>query len=211
MLVISLVCFLLLMLIAIKLKVFEGISICILFKALGFIIKNSFVEGILCSILAVLIIYFMQVYHSKKKIKKDFRCNEIISDVYSGIEEYCKLKNQIPEIDENISNEDYCEKRRSVSLRYYEFYKKNLAEVNIITLNFSFPNNDILIDSVQSCFFINLNFELLGIVNNIKNRLPNLRNNYPKIKEMFEKYELENEEKELLKLGDMLQCCNLIL
>ena len=49
-------------------------------------------------------------------------------------------------------------------------------------------NNDILIESLQSCFFLNLNFKLLSIVNNIKNRLPNIRNGYPEIKEMCKKY-----------------------
>ena len=80
---------------------------------------------------------------------------------------------------------------------FYEFYKKNSGDVDIITLSLSYENNDLLIDSVQSCFLINLNFKLLSIVNNIKNRLPNLRKNYPEIKELYKKYELEKNEKEL--------------
>ena len=149
--------------------------------------KNSYVSSILCSILAVLIIYITQVYHSKKMLKKDFRCNEIIEDVYDGIEIYCKLKDEIPEKVERMPDEDVLDKRRRESLMFYEFYKNNSGDVDIITLSLSYENNDLLIDSVQSCFLINLNFKLLSIVNNIKNRLPNLRKNYLEIKELYKK------------------------
>ena len=41
-------------------------------------------------------------------------------------------------------------------------------------------------------------------MNNIKNRLPNLRKNYLEIKELYKKYELEKNEKELNDLGNRL-------
>lgn len=204
MFVLLMICLMLLIAIAIKIEVFKGLSTCVVFKTIVSIMKNSYVSSILCSILAVLIIYITQVYHSKKMLKKDFRCNEIIEDVYDGIEIYCKLKDEIPEKVERMPDEDVLDKRRRESLMFYEFYKNNSGDVDIITLSLSYENNDLLIDSVQSCFLINLNFKLLSIVNNIKNRLPNLRKNYLEIKELYKKYELEKNEKELNDLGNRL-------
>lgn len=69
-----------------------------------------------------------------------------------------------------------------------------------MNLSLSYENNDIFVESLQSCFLINLNFKLLNIINNIKNRLPNLRINYLKIEELFEQYEKEHDEKLLSNL-----------
>ena len=48
-----------------------------------------------CSIISVVVIYFFQVQYSKRKLKKDLRCNEIIQDVYDGIEKYCKTNTTV--------------------------------------------------------------------------------------------------------------------
>lgn len=61
-----------------------------------------------------------------------------------------------------------------------------------------------LIDSIQSCFFINLNFKLLEILNNVKNRLPNLRNKYPEIEELEKKYKETPNEELMIQLGEKL-------
>ena len=61
-----------------------------------------------------------------------------------------------------------------------------------------------LIESIQSCFFINLNFKLLEILNNVKNRLPNLRNKYPEIEELENKYKENADEEVMLRLGEKL-------
>ena len=145
MFVLLMICLMLLIAIAIKIEVFKGLSTCVVFKTIVSIMKNSYVSSILCSILAVLIIYITQVYHSKKMLKKDFRCNEIIEDVYDGIEIYCKLKDEIPEKVERMPDEDVLDKRRRESLMFYEFYKKNSGDVDIITLSLSYENNDCLL------------------------------------------------------------------
>lgn len=204
MLAISIICLVLLIIIAIKVEAFAGVSEYAFFEVIVSIINNSYVCSFLCSIFAVFVIYIAQVRYSKKMLKKDFRCNEIIEDLYHGIEEYCKIMDKIPSSEERKSDEDWFEKRKKDSLMFYEFYKKNKTDVDIITLSLSYKNNDLLIESLQSCFFINLNFKLLNIVNNIKNRLPNLRNDYPEIKEIFEKYESEGGENELIALGNKL-------
>lgn len=198
---ISIACFVLLIIIAIKIDAFSIFSIDAMLSTIILVIQNTYFSSIVCSIIAVLIIYFAQVSYSKKMLKKDFRCNEIIEVLYSGIELYCKIMDEIPERTERKSDENVDERRKKDAINFYEYYKRNKADVDIITLSLSYKNNDILIDSLQSCFFINLNFKLLNILNNIKNRLPNLRESYPIIKKIFEKYELENDEKELLDLG----------
>ena len=63
----------LLIAIAIKIEVFKGLSTCVVFKTIVSIMKNSYVSSILCSILAVLIIYITQVYHSKKQRYTDYK------------------------------------------------------------------------------------------------------------------------------------------
>ena len=65
---------------------------------------------------------------------------------------------------------------------YYKFYKEYEVDFEMMAYSLSCENNDILIESLQSCFFLNLNFKLLNIVNNIKNRLPNIRNAIQKSK-----------------------------
>lgn len=41
---------------------------------------------------------------------------------------------------------------------YYKFYKEHECEFEIMVLNLSGKDSDILIESIQTCFFINLNF-----------------------------------------------------
>lgn len=204
MFVISLICLVLLFMVAVKVGVFTGFNLNAVFMTIISILQNTYVSSVLCSVFTVLIIYFAQVQYSKTMLKKDFRCNEIIQDIYSGIQSYNDFLDKIPQQQERKSDEDFFEKQKKDALMFYEFYKKNKVAVDIINLNLSFPNNDLLIDSVQSCFFINLNFKFLNIINNIKNRLPNLRNRYPEIEEIYKKYEDEIGNKELIDLGDKL-------
>lgn len=201
---IFMICLVLHIVIVIKIEAFADFSMSSVFGVIVSVMKNTYVSGILCSILAVLCIYVIQVRYSKSMLKKDFRCNEIIQDIYDGIETYCKIVDKIPERVDRKHDEDFYEKIKKDSLMFYEFYKENKIDVDLITLSLSYINNDILIDSLQSCFFLNLNFKLLNIVNNIKNRLPNLRNGYPEIKEIYEKYESDGEKKELIYLGNRL-------
>lgn len=88
--------------------------------------------------------------------------------------------------------------------KYLDFYNKYKADFEICNISLTYYNNDILIESVQTVFFINLNFKLLNIVNNIKNRKPNLDKEYPKIKQLYEEYAKEPNDKTLLSLGHEL-------
>ncbi len=201
---ISITCLILLIVIAIKVGAFIDFSVSTIFGIIESIVKNTYFSGIMCSALAVVIIYVIQVRYSKHMLKKDFRCNEIIEGIYNGIENYCSIMGKIPQTTDRKPNEDFIEKRKQDSMMFYQFYKENNVDIDLISLSFSYKNNDILIESIQSCFFINLNFKLLDIINNIKNRLPNLRDGYPEIKKAYEKYESDNDEKALIDLGNKL-------
>lgn len=199
---ISIICLVLLIIIAVKIGVFSELTSCVWFERILSVFTNSYFSSIVCSIISVVVIYFFQVQYSKRKLKKDLRCNEIIQDVYDGIEKYCNIKNNIPEKTNKDTEKDYTKRQKADGLLYYEFYKKNEADFIMMAYSLSDISNDILIESLQSCFFLNLNFKLLSIVNNIKNRLPNIRNGYPEIKEMCKKYETDNDENALISIGN---------
>lgn len=197
----SIACLGLLITIANKMEIFSTFNIGRIFKVIKGILENTYVSGIMCSIIAVVVIYVVQVKYSKIMLKKDVRCNEIIYDIFDGIEEYCNIVDDTPKKAERKEEENYYEKSKKDALMYYHFYEKYRGDIIMVTLSFSAVNTDILIDSVQSCFFLNLNFKLLNIVNNIKNRLPNLRDGHPKIEEDYKRYKEDKEEEALMRFG----------
>lgn len=205
MFVISSICLILLITIAVKIGVFSELTSCVWIESILSVINNSYFSGVLCSIIAVIVIYFFQVQYSKRMLKKDVRCNEIIQDVYDGIEKYCNISNTIPERTSKNEEKDYSKRQIADGLMYYKFYKEYEVDFEMMAYSLSCENNDILIESLQSCFFLNLNFKLLNIVNNIKNRLPNIRNGYPEIKEICENYELNNDEDMLKSIENKTQ------
>lgn len=144
-------------------------------------LANVYVSGIICSVIGVLLIFVWQLKYSKYKLKKDFRCNEIMSDVAQEIETVEKISKEIPTIKGKIRDDEYKKSCENI----YSFYHKNKFDFWFSSEVLSSHNNDILIESVQTCFFLNLNFEILGIVNNIKNRLPNIREGKEKIDELY--------------------------
>lgn len=180
-------------------------------EALWTFFQNDYVVNIVCTILTALVLYFFQIKYSKHKLKNDFRCNEIIHDVYDGIERtHLLIKNSEPvseEVEKARENaaEDFDLRRKEAAQKYLSFYRKHKVDFEICNLSLTYHNNWILIDSVQTVFFINLNFKLLSIVNNIKNRKPNLEKEYPKIKELFNLYEKDNNDKTLIQLGEEIR------
>lgn len=194
----------LLIAIAWKVELFQAIAAIPFFPLVRRLIQNSWVCSICSSLIAVFLIYKWQIWYSKRKLKADFRCNEVIEDVYDGVEEFEKIYVDIVlkrtvEDDKSNFNE-----RKKKAQTYIDFYKKNAASIGVANLSMSYEGVDLLLDSIQSCFFINLNFELLSIMNNIKNRLPNLRKKYPEIIEKYRCFEETPNDEELLRLGNML-------
>lgn len=119
MFVISSICLILLITIAVKIGVFSELTSCVWIESILSVINNSYFSGVLCSIIAVIVIYFFQVQYSKRMLKKDVRCNEIIQDVYDGIEKYCNISNTIPERTSKNEEKDYS-KRQIADQRYHK-------------------------------------------------------------------------------------------
>lgn len=177
-------------------------------KILCSFFTNDYVINILCTIVTAVALYILQIKYSKHKIKKDIRCDEVIRDLYDGIESAQKIKSNSKalEIEINaITGDDFKEKERNKAQKYYDFYVENKQDFHLSHLALTYHNNDILIESIQMVFFLNLNFKLLNIVNNIKNRKPNLVEEYPKIESLYNKYNEENREEDLLTLGHQIE------
>lgn len=204
---ISVVNLILLLLICSNLGIFSSINDIEWLPAIKSLISNDYFINIFCSILSVVGLYLIQLQYCKSKLKNDFRCNEIIHDLYNGIERTYRLvkssKHISIEIDEAKERKDldFWAVRKIEAEKYIDFYSRHKVEFDLCNLSLTYYNTDILIDSVQTVFFINLNFKLLSIVNNIKNCKPNLTERYSKIKQFYEEYQQENNEKSLLDLG----------
>ena len=194
----------LLTLIAWEVGVFTAIAGLPFFPLVEKIVVNTYFSGVACSIISVVIIYKWQVWYSKRKLKQDFRCNECIEDIYDGIEAVCKYSPLIPEKEKGNEGSDFTELRLENAQRYVDFYLEHKGDIYLGNLALSYEENDLLIDSIQSCFFINLNFKLLEILNNVKNRLLNLRNKYPEIEDLEKKYKETHSEELMIQLGEKL-------
>lgn len=204
MLSLTLLCLILLTLIAWKVGVFTAIAELPFFSLVEKIVANTYFSGVTCSIIGVGIIYKWQVWYSKRKLKQDFRCNECIEDIYDGIEAVSKYAPLVPEKENGSKDSDFTELRKKNAQKYVEFYLEHRGDIDLANQALSHEGNDLLIDSIQSCFFINLNFKLLEILNNVKNRLPNLRNKYPEIEELEKKYKETHNEELMIQLGEKL-------
>lgn len=200
----TLLSLILLSLIAWKVGVFTAIASLQFFPLVEKIVKNAYFSGVTCSIIAVIIIYKWQVWYSKRKLKQDFRCNECIEYIYDGIGIVSKYALLVPEKEKGSEGCDYIELRNKSAQKYVDFYLEYKGDIDLANLVLSYNGNDLLIDSIQSCFFINLNFKLLEILNNVKNRLPNLRNKYPEIKELEKKYNETANDEIMIQLGEKL-------
>lgn len=204
MLSLTLLCLTLLTLIAWEVGVFMAIAGLPSFPLVEKIVANTYFSGVACSIISVVIIYKWQVWYSKRKLKQDFRCNECIEDIYDGIEAIDKYTPLVPEKEKGNEGSDFTELRMKNAQRCVDFYLEHKGDIYRANLALSYEGNDLLIDSIQSCFFINLNFKLLEILNNVKNRLPNLRNQYPKIEDLEKKYKETRSEELMIQLGETL-------
>ena len=213
MFIFQLVIILLLVILCIRLNAFDFLARISWIKTIETVFNNSYIVNILCSIVSIFILYLIQINYSKHMLKKDFRCNEIVHDLYYGIERTTELlrlakesKNNLedPNSQEDKSQDNYA-KIKIKAQSYYDFYIDHKSEFYICNLSLTYENNKILIDSVQSVFFINLNFKLLNIINNIKNRMPNLVKSYAKITELYSKYQTTNNEAEMIKFGHIIE------
>lgn len=213
---VSLLCLALLSIIAWKVGAFNTFITSFWGIDIEAVINNTYVSGILSGILSVIIIYKWQVWYSKRKLKEDFRCNECINDIFMSIEEFRKYEGNIPkeihgpyfddkvDMDDPEKAESYRNIRSQNALRYVKFYEKYKVQIDSVTQGLSYEGLNLLLESIQTCFFINLNFTLLMIINNVKNRLLSLRKQYPDIKSLDEKYRITGNQENSIQLGEML-------
>lgn len=59
-----------------------------IWQTLFVILSNPFVSGVIYTVCLLFIVFDVQITISKKMIKKDFRCNEIMEDAYEAIINY---------------------------------------------------------------------------------------------------------------------------
>lgn len=180
-------------------------------KVLNSILQNDYFINIACTVFTAVALYVIQVQYSKHKLKNDFRCNEIIQDVFDGIENTYQLVKNAEYISKEVESLkgnpdiDVSARRKIESEKYVEFYIQHRPDFELSYSMLTYENNWILIDSIQAVFFINLNFKLLSIVNNIKNRKPNLTEKFPEINRFYEQYEKEQDENDLIALGSKIK------
>lgn len=158
------------------------------------IFENPYISGVISSFISVYLLYIIQVEYCKNKIKKDFRCHEVIEDIQTGIDESTLLLAK----EKTIITSNSQEENKDL---YYDFYNLEKASFHLSNLIFTYDNNELLIDSVQSVFFINLNFKLLDIINNIKNRMPNIKKGYERIEDLYKQYEETKSDEIKMKLN----------
>lgn len=176
---------------------------------------NSYFVNVVSGIITVVLIYWFQVSRNKRKIKKDIRCKEIIEETYFFIMNVDEIQVHIKELetsiettinkekedDNNYSKKDENDTRTRL---YQEFFKKYKSLYDLTMSALIYENNNILLDSVGTVFFINTNFKVLSIINNIKNRIPNVQKHYENIDsfENEEHYSIQNMNMDLLFLSD---------
>lgn len=124
-------------------------------EAVASFFKNDYVVNIVCTILTAAALYIIQIKYSKHKLKSDFRCNEIIHDVYDGIErthelikESKELSNEIEELEKD-PNMDFNVYRKEEALKYLAFYKKHKGDFKICNIALTYPNNWIANDDTS--------------------------------------------------------------
>lgn len=148
------------------------------------ILANVYVSGIICSIIGVLIVVWWQIKYSKLKLREDEQCKDILSEISVGMNIFDKLRNEMPyfhDMDRVFRDHEI----------FYNMCKKYDDQIDMVFQFFAGKNNDVLLDSVQSCFFINLNFDVLNITNKLKVALNGVRTERQQLLKLKDKIEHE--------------------
>ena len=81
--------------------------------------------NVICTIVTAIALYIFQIKYSKHKLKKDFRCNEIIQELYYGLESANNINLNSKVLKDSIASifvNNFKEKERTKSQKYYDFY-----------------------------------------------------------------------------------------
>lgn len=170
------------------------------------LINNEYFINISCTILTAFALYRLQIIYSKRHIIKDFRCNEVLSETDYGIEKAIYLYNSLMSIEglqSKLDEPDYLKRTAYNAEIYIKFYNEHTTDIELAKDVLTYYNNQILLDSLQSVFFININFKLLNILNNIKNRIPNVKDNYQELDDSVKHYQDKPSDLEDQELGNL--------
>ena len=131
-----------------------------------------YVSGIVCSIIGVFIVVWWQVTYSKVKLKENKRTRESLKHLSIGMSKFEELQEEYTYIQDNGLKDAI--KDRRLFLKKSEEKKEDLDYLNS---ELAGEKRDILIDSIETCFFLNLNFDVLEVVNDLKYNLELVREN----------------------------------
>jgi len=126
--------------------------------ALQIVLNNQYFVNVICSFVVIFIIYYLQIGFCKRKLMKDIRFKEELSHMGSSVE-----------LAESMLSDLKSSKDTLV-----EFFDKHGAVFEVLQSEFVNLNGSIILESINTVFFINLNFKLLEVLNNIKSCNSNL-------------------------------------
>lgn len=179
---------------------------------IGLFIKNNtnffsqVIYGVFASLLAAYFYYLIQKKLAIKSIKKDFRCEECLSDIITYLKvlyipffiSYNSLS--IDKKDFYFYNKDKTEisnhyKRQKVIIN---FYKKEIDEMERIIDNLTYENFEILYNNCYNIGHTTYNHKLIECINHLKNRQRNLleykSKDFVSLKTNLKKSKILNEE-----------------
>lgn len=131
-----------------------------------------YVSGIICSIIGVFIVVWWQVTYSKVKLKENKRTRESLKHLSIGMSKFEELREEYTYIQDN-GLKDAIKDRRS----FFKKSEEKKEDLDYLNSELAGGKRDILIDSIETCFFLNLNFDVLEVVNDLKYNLELVREN----------------------------------
>lgn len=136
------------------------------------VLKNTYVSGIICSIIGVFIVVWWQVTYSKVKLKENKRTRESLKHLSIGMSKFEELQEEYTYIQDN-GLKDAIKDRRL----FFKKSEEKKEDLDYLNSELADKKRDILIESVETCFFLNLNFDVLEVVYDLKYNLEVVREN----------------------------------
>ncbi len=147
-----------------------------------------YVSGIICSIIGVFIVVWWQVAYSKVKLKENKRIRVSLRNISIGMSKFEELPEEYTCIQDNRLKYD--------SRSFFKKYEEKKRVLDYLCFELADKKRDILIESVETCFFLNLNFDVLEVVYDLKYNLEVVRENKLKKDEIEELIDCNNHTEE---------------
>lgn len=147
-----------------------------------------YVSGIICSIIGVFIVVWWQVAYSKVKLKENKRIRISLRNISIGMSKFEELPEEYTCIQDNRLKYD--------SRSFFKKYEGKKRVLDYLCFELADKKRDILIESVETCFFLNLNFDVLEVVYDLKYNLEVVRENKLKKDEIEKLIDCNNHTEE---------------